>query len=612
MKIGRLGIYAAVIIVALLMLRGATGRAEPVAEIVPHLGYGVNLCYLSNLDPVFAPLDFDWVKVYERFETMPSERLPYYVLYRIDISHGDRWTYYDGWNYRPDFDEIRLDVHAIALQGLGIVDAYEIGNEPNMEWQWMNQPPDPADYVEVLRIAYEEIKAVDPDAIVVSGGLGPVGRINNTCEPQPECWCTANSGVTYSGNNCLTMDERLYAREMFARGAGEYFDAFGYHPVGYAYEPERALENLPDDDNGNGFAFRGAEVMREIMLEYGLDDKPMWATEFGWLRDPAEDGHGECHDNDAFKGAEWYDLPEVTQANYFTRSFRYADENWPWMGVMFIWNLDFQEKYWLCDPGRYFSVRKDNGTLEGAPALAYSALVSMTKRPAGLSPRMMITPTSLTFDADVDAPRTFSTTVTPTNVGYHVLTWTASVAMGLPLTPTLPITQGVQGQPLTLTVDSAGYATGTFTGCISVTATSTDVLNAPQVVTVVLQVESYPPRLAVEPGSLTLLVDVDAPEVFTSTLWPRNIGYHVLTWTASAATGMALTPTLPVTSGLQSQPLTVTVDSSGYTTGTFTGCITVTAMPTKVLDSPYTVPVKMLVVPEIYRIYLPVLLRRRL
>lgn len=455
------------------------------AEIQPHLGYGVNLRYLSNINSIFAPLDFEWIKVYERFGTMPTERLSYHVLYRIDISHGDRWVEVNS-QYRPNFDKIRTDVRQIAQEGLGVVDAYEIGNEPNMDWQWMNQPPDPADYVKVLQIAYEAIKEVDPGAIVVSGGLGPVGRIGG--ETGEDATCTANSGETYLGNNCGAMDERLYAHEMFRRGAGDYLDVFGYHPVGFVYEPERALQDLPSHDNGNGFAFRSAEAMHAIMEEYGLGDKPIWATEFGWLRDPSEDGFGWCHSNDAFAGAEWYDLPEIQQANYLTRAFQYADANWPWMGAMFVWNLDFQMQYACCDPGRYFAVRKDNGTEEGTPALAYSALISMTKRPGHFGPRLAVEPAVLTFLTDVDEPGVITTTLVPLNTGCRVLTWTASVAPGMQVTPMLAITTGFQGEPLTVTVNSTGYITGTFTGAITVTATTTDVLDAPQAVPVTLLV----------------------------------------------------------------------------------------------------------------------------
>ncbi len=72
---------------------------------------------------------------------------------------------------------------------------------------------------------------------------------------------------------------------------------------------------------------------------------------------------------------------------------------------------------------------------------------------------------------------------------------------------------------------------------------------------------------------------------------------------------MPLTPTLVITTGLQGTPLTVTVDSTGYPTGTFTGSITVTATTTDVLDAPQAVPVTLLVVPEMYRVYLPIVLR---
>jgi hypothetical protein len=72
---------------------------------------------------------------------------------------------------------------------------------------------------------------------------------------------------------------------------------------------------------------------------------------------------------------------------------------------------------------------------------------------------------------------------------------------------------------------------------------------------------------------------------------------------------MEVTPTLAVTTGLQGAPLAVTVDSTGYTTGTFTGSISVTGTTTDVLDAPQAVPVTLVVVPEVYHVYLPVVLR---
>lgn len=79
-----------------------------------------------------------------------------------------------------------------------------------------------------------------------------------------------------------------------------------------------------------------------------------------------------------------------------------------------------------------------------------------------------------------------------------------------------------------------------------------------------------------------------------------------MTGTAGTGTlGLQVTPTLAITTGLQGTPLTVTVDSTGYSTGTFIGIISVMATTTDVLDSPHMVPVMLRVVPEVRRVYLP-------
>ncbi|RLC66156.1 MAG: hypothetical protein DRI48_05315 [Chloroflexi bacterium] len=387
-------------------------------------------------------------------------------------------------------------VEEIARAGRGFVEAYEIGNEPNVEHFWGGTPPDPAQYVQVLEIAHQRIKAVDPSAIVVSAGLAPVGRIEGNCNG-------------WSGNDCGAMDEREYARHMFLLGAGDHFDAFGYHPYGFAYPPDTDPALV-----SNGFAFRGAEVMHDLMKQFGLDHKPMWATEFSWLRDPSADGAlpGRCHRYSIYEdNFGWMEVPELRQAAYLTRAFQYADENWPWMGAMFVWNLDWYDYGWLCEPARYFSVLKIDYTdydpyRDPPPApytttLAYEALAAMEKRPGHFGPRLAIKPSALSFLADVDEPRAYSDAVVPLNTGYGVFTWTATVmtgmritgtmgtgTLGVQITPTLAMTTGLQGMPISVTVDSTGYSVGTFIGLSSVTATTTDVLDAPQVVSVMLRV----------------------------------------------------------------------------------------------------------------------------
>ena len=575
----------AVTMAALVAVTGGpvTAPLPAHAEIPPHLGYGINVRQESSIDPLVAPLGFEWLKLWEEYENNPpAERLPYQVLFAIERN-----------GMPANLDQWGDHVEAIATAGLGFVEAYEIGNEPNADRFWNNSPPDPGQYVQALQVAYERIKAVDPAAIVVSAGLAPVGRIQGTCNG-------------WSGNNCDAMDEREFARQMFLLGAGDYFDAFGYHPYGFAYAPETDPHSVE-----NGFAFRGAEVMYDLLEQHDLGHKPVWATEFNWLRDWTEDGGmpSDCRsDYEAIFG--WMEVPGETQASYLVDAFQYADENWPWMGAMFVWNLDWHNYHtWDCEAAHYFSVRKNDDSDTGATTLAYDALVTMEKRAGHFGPRLVITPTALTFLADVEEPEVFTSALVPLNVGYRALTWTATVAAGMPLTPTLVITTGLQGTALTVTVDSVGYSVGVFTGTITVTSPTSDVLDAPKAIPVVLQVGPFVPRLAVTPAALTFMADVDEPGVFTTTLAPLNTGARVLTWTATVAAGMPLTSTLVITTGLQGTALTVTVDSTGYPTGTFTGSITVTATTTDVLDAPQVVPVTLLVVPEVYRVYLPVALR---
>jgi hypothetical protein len=456
---------------ALLMTwlaRGAPpARAQAPQQTLPpsHLGYGINVRSQDVITSLFAPLGFEWLKLWEEYGVSVTVRYPYQVLFLVDCTRRS-----------GDLVEWGDHVQAIAEAGRGLIEAYEICNEPNRRG-WLNQDasPDPALYVQMLQVAYARIEAADPAAIVVSAGLAPVGRIQGNCNG-------------WNGNDCGAMDEREYARQMFLRGAGDSFDAFGYHPYGFAYEPESDPNSV-----SNGFAFRGAEVMRGLLDQYGLGRKPVWVTEFGWLRDPSYDpGYpgwvpGGCHLNNVYRASfEWMDVPEAQQADYLTRAFQYADEHWPWMGAMFVWNLDWHDYNWLCEPARYFSVRKDDGMPLGAPALAYGALAALEKRPGSFGPRLAVEPAALTFLADVDEPGVFTGSVAVLNAGYRVLTWTAAVAPGMPVTPTLAISSGLQGAPLTVTVDSTGYATGTFTGNIDVMGLASGTLDSPFAVPVTL------------------------------------------------------------------------------------------------------------------------------
>jgi hypothetical protein len=513
----------------------------------------------ATVESLFAPLDFDWLKLWEEYgseenPTLPQTRYPYKVLFLIDCTKKT-----------DDLVAWAAAVETIATAGKGLVEAYEICNEPNRS-RWLDwgapsaTPPDPGLYVNMLEIAYERIKAADPAAIVVSAGLAPVGRIQGTCNG-------------WSGNDCNAMDEREYARQMFLLGAGDSFDAFGYHPYGFAYEPERALDELPPEDNGNGFAFRGVEAMHDLLEQHDLGDKPVWATEFSWLRDPNDDGAvpGWCHRRPEYENnVGWMDVPELQQAAYFTRAFQYADENWPWMGPMVVWNLDWHDYGWLCDPARYFSVLKVDYA-EYTPLVGPGEVGEALERCSG-RPDL----TGVLVPTDRKSPWAAGSFRAPGTFRRGVVDVECAGTMSFGDTSAIPYT-------ITLAYEALAGMEKRPAG--------------------------WGPRLTVVPAALSFLADVDEPGLHTGVVVPLNTGFGALTWTATVSEGMQVTPALAITTGLQGMPLTVTVDSTGYSTGTFTGIITVTGTTTGVRDASQAVPVTLYVVPEVYRVYLPVGLR---
>lgn len=118
---------------------------------------------------------------------------------------------------------------------------WELGNEPN------HQPsPDAAEYAQLLRAAYPAIKAADPTAVVLTGGLGG----------------TQDKADRIAGDTFL--------QQLYDHGAKGYFDAVSYHPYTY---PGLASERA-----------RGWSRMlnaRRIMERNGDGEKKIWATEFG-------------------------------------------------------------------------------------------------------------------------------------------------------------------------------------------------------------------------------------------------------------------------------------------------------------------------------------------
>lgn len=189
-------------------------------------------------------------------------------------------------------------VREVAQRYRGRVQAYVIWNEPNLSMEWQDLQPDPAAYTEMLKIAYGAVKATDPDAMVVSSGLAPTNEQSERA-----------------------LDDRLYLRMMYDCGARGYFDVLGAHPYGFAYPPY----DPPEAHESLNFARLGQ--IRDIMIQNGDEQKPVWATEMGWITTSVPESKA------------WQRVTPQQQAEFLVGAFEHALANWPWVQLLAVWNL---------------------------------------------------------------------------------------------------------------------------------------------------------------------------------------------------------------------------------------------------------------------------------
>ena len=167
----------------------------------------------------------------------------------------------------------------------GKVLGWEVWNEPNSDA--FLRGADPAAYVRILRAAYPAIKAGDPNAAVVFGG------------------------VEYNDVDWL--------RRAYDAGAKGSFDVLATHPYqGIADLPPTARDSTK-------WTLTHASEVRRLMVDWGDAAKPIWFTEFGW----------SAH-------ANWAGIPNwergVTpeqQGDYFVRALQYTSANYPYVPVAF-------------------------------------------------------------------------------------------------------------------------------------------------------------------------------------------------------------------------------------------------------------------------------------
>jgi hypothetical protein len=200
-------------------------------------------------------------------------------------------------------------------------DHYQIWHEPNLSENWGDSYVEPAAYAALLREAALNIRTVDPQAVIINAALAP------TLENGP-----------------LNLNELDYLRQLYAVRANDWFDVVAGQAYGFDLPPT-------DPPQVGALNFERLALLRQVMLDHGDADTPIWATAYGWdVLPPVWTGQPPPWRTDQETPAD----PGI-QAAHHQAGLEYARQQWPWLGPVMAIRWD-SNGLAADDPARGFAL----------------------------------------------------------------------------------------------------------------------------------------------------------------------------------------------------------------------------------------------------------------
>jgi hypothetical protein len=232
-----------------------------------------------DLEPengVFSPF---WMASYERL----FRELPPHTKVLLSVVDTPSWETGSSDEHAPPANpqDYAAFIGALARRFGTRVSAYEIWNEEDSP-SWWTGAPNPAAYTQLLKAAYPAVKAANPRATVLVGGL--------------------------------TGNDFPFLEGIYRAGGKGYFDAVGVHTDTACdklspYDFVRGQEDrmIPD-------SFLAYREVHAVMLANG-DHKPIWMTELSWRTtdEPCAEG--------MWTGVTAAGVSEATQATYLKQAY---------------------------------------------------------------------------------------------------------------------------------------------------------------------------------------------------------------------------------------------------------------------------------------------------
>ena len=299
------GLFAAASLSALAAEPGVNLTSESAAQIADVRTLGTHWVRMfatwPTLEPARGPLAPNWLAVYDN----ALAALPSGTKVILDVVGTPRWETGSGDEHTPPANpnDYAAFLGALAQHFAGRVSAYEIWNEEDSASSWSGAP-DPAAYAQLLKATYPAVKAADPRATVVLGGL--------------------------------TGNDYPFLEGVYAAGARGSFDAVGVHtdtacnvlsPYDFLRGPDNRM--IPD-------SFLAYREVHATMLANG-DDKPIWMTETSWRTTSAVCSEG------AWAGQKPEGVTPELQAKYLSQAYHCLEQD-PYVQVALWFPLQDDRK----------------------------------------------------------------------------------------------------------------------------------------------------------------------------------------------------------------------------------------------------------------------------
>ena len=211
--------------------------------------------------------------------------------------------------------------------------AIEVWNEQNIDREWPRGQISPQAYTSMLSQAWNAIKTVNPNVMVVSGAPAPTGFFGGC-----------------SGGGC---DDLPFIRGMAAAGAANYMDCVGVHYNEGILPPDA---RSGDPRGSSGHYTRYYSRMFEVYAAT-FPGKPLCFTEIGYL---SREGYGPLPGGFAWAA----NVTVADQAAWLARAVTLA-RNSGRVRLFIVWNVDATR--YDSDPQAGFAIVRPGG---GCPACA--------------------------------------------------------------------------------------------------------------------------------------------------------------------------------------------------------------------------------------------------